>query len=281
MKDINIVLVNYLMIDSVVSAVSSLIKDAESCPFSIQISVADNSGNRDGIKESLAQNFPTIKYIDSGGNVGFGKGNNIGFKATEARYYFAINPDTIIPENSRVIERIVRYMDEHREIGAIGPKLINHDGTLQYTCFRFDLPSLLIKPLKQLNFDKKHRWAKRHVDKLEMKDFDHNETRPVDWVLAAAIVVRGEAAEQVGWFDEGYFMYMEDCDWCRVFWDNGWPVYYVQDIIIRHGHARDSAKVPGIFRALFANRLARVHLVSWLKYLWKWRGKHKYYAKLS
>lgn len=281
MRDLNIAIVNYHSKNDAIAAVSSLIRDMEQCPFDVQITIVDNSGNRDGIKDELKYNFPTVQYLDSGDNVGFGRGTNIGFKAAPARYYFALNADVIIPDNSRVIEKIIRFMDGRSEIGAIGPKLVNHDGSLQYTCFRFDLPSLLIKPLKQLNFDKKHRWAKRHVEKLEMRDFDHNETRPVDWVLGAAIVVRGEAVEQIGWFDEKYFMYMEDCDWCRVLWDRGWPVYYVHDIAIKHGHARDSARVPGIFRALFANRLARIHLASWFKYLWKWRGKHRYYAKLS
>jgi hypothetical protein len=64
-------------------------------------------------------------------------------------------------------------------------------------------------------------------------------------------------------------------------WEAGWPVYYVHDIEIKHMHARESAKIPGIFRALFKNKLARIHLVSWIKYLWKWRGNHKYYGALS
>jgi GT2 family glycosyltransferase len=132
-----------------------------------------------------------------------------------------------------------------------------------------------------MNLDKKYSFVKKYTDRLLMKDFDHEQTQPVDWVLGAALVVRKEVVDKIGWFDTRYFMYMEDCDWCRTMWENNWPVYYVHDIIIRHRHERESAKVPGIIRALIKNKLARIHLASWLKYLWKWRNTHKYYANIS
>ncbi len=279
MKDINIVFLNFLMKDDIIRAADSVFKDIIGCPYDVQVTVADNSQNKDKIKEALLEKFgDKVKYIDCGGNIGFGAGNNIGFKATPARYYFAINRDTVVPENTKVVERIIKFMDEHPKIGCIGPKLLNMDGTLQYSCYRFDLPSILIKPLKQINFDKKYAWVKKHADKLEMKDFDHNETRPVDWVLGAAMVVRQEVADKVGWFDERYFMYLEDADWCRRMWEANWPVYYVHDIVIMHVHARASALVPGVFNALFKNKLARIHFLSWLKFIWKWKGNNKYYS---
>lgn len=278
MKDIHLVLLNYYCKDNILNALDSIFQDIQSCPFTVAVTVSDNSHNGDGIRESLQEKFPQVRYIDTGGNVGFGQGNVVGFKSEEARYYFALNRDTRIPENTRVIERIIRFMDERSRIGCIGVKLLNMDGSLQYSCYRFDLPSILIKPFKQINFDKKYEWVKKHADKLEMRDFDHMSTRPVDWVLGAALVVRKEAVDQLGWFDDRYFMYLEDCDWCHRMWEAGWPVYYVHDIVIKHAHARDSAKVPGIFKALFQNKLARIHAFSWIKYLWKWRNSHKFYA---
>ncbi|MCX6780280.1 MAG: glycosyltransferase family 2 protein [Candidatus Magasanikbacteria bacterium] len=279
MKDINVVFLNFLMKDDIIRAVDSVFKDIANCSYDVQVTVADNSQNKDGIKESLNEKFGNkVKYIDCGGNIGFGAGNTMGFKATEARYYFSINRDTIIPENSEVIQRIIKFMDEHPKIGCIGPKLLNMDGSLQYSCYRFNLPAVLIKPLKQINFDKKYAWVKKHVDNLEMKDFDHNETRPVDWVIGAAMVVRQEVVKDIGWFDDRYFMYLEDADWCRRMWEANWPVYYVHDIVIVHMHARASAQVPGIFKPLFKNKLARIHFMSWLKYIWKWKGNNKYYS---
>lgn len=279
MKDINIVFLNFLMKDDIIRAVGSVFKDIANCQYDVQVTVADNSENKDNIREALFERFgDKVKYVDCGGNIGFGAGNNIGFKATPARYYFAINRDTIIPENTKAVERIIKFMDSHPKIGCIGPKLLNMDGSLQYSCFRFNLPAVLIKPLKQINLDKKYAWVKKHVDNLEMKDFDHNETRPVDWVIGAAMVVRQEVVNDIGWFDSRYFMYLEDADWCRRMWEANWPVYYVHDIVIMHMHARASAQVPGAFKALFKNKLARIHFISWLKYIWKWRGNNKYYS---
>lgn len=279
MKDINIVYVNYFTKDVLLKSVESLFCDISACPYDVQVTVVDNSLNKDNIKEILTEKFPQVLYINTQGNVGFGRGNSIGFQAVPARYYFALNTDTVVPPNSRAVERIIKFMDEHPKIGCIGPKLINTDGTLQSTCYRFDFWSILVKPFKQINFDKKYNWVKKYTNRLLMKDFDHNKNRPVDWVLGAAMVVRQEVVEEIGWFDERYFMYLEDCDWCRTMWDKGWPVYYVHDIIIQHTYARESAKIPGIIKALFKNKLARFHLLSWFYYMLKWRGKYKYYAE--
>ncbi len=275
MHDINIVFVNLRMAADIVQAVDSVIKDIAGSPYAVQITVVDNSNNSDGIREQLKL-FPNVQYIDAGGNVGFGKGNTIGFKATPARYYFALNRDTIIKDQSRTIERLIKFMDDHSRIGCIGPKLLNLDGSLQYSCYRFDLRSMLIKPLRHLQWDSKYAWVKRSIDRLLMRDFDHGETRPVDWVLGAAMVVRREVVEQIGWFDERYFAYLEDADWCRTMWANGWPVYYVHDIAIMHGHARASAKVPGLLMALIKNPTARIHAKSWLQYLWKWKKSFRF-----
>ena len=277
MKDINIVIVNYFSKDDISNAVASIFADLKNSNLTFQITVVDNSGNQDKIKEELATKFPAVKYIDSGANVGFSKGNNLGFNFCEARYYFAFNPDAYIPENSNVIKRMIKFMDENPKIGCVGPKILNDDGSLQHSCFRFNKSSILIKPFKHINWDKKHQKIKRYTEELEMKKFDHSETRPVDWVLGAAMMVRGEVAKKIGFFDERYFMYLEDCDWCIRMWEAGFPVYYLHDVIIKHKYKRDSSKTPGIFKALFRNRLARIHLSSWLKYVWKWRKIHKFY----
>lgn len=278
MKDINIVFVNYHMKDDILCAIESVVSDIADCPYDVQITVVDNSQNQDKIRESLSEKHPAVHYVDSGKNVGFGQGNTVGFQAAPARYYFSLNRDTVIPPNSKTIERIIQFMDGNKKIGCIGPKLVNTDESLQYACYRFDLASILIKPFRQLNLDQKYAFVQKHTDKLLMKDFDHNSTRPVDWVLGAALIVRKEVIDDIGWFDERYFMYMEDCDWCRTMWDHGWPVYYVHDIVIKHRHERASAHVPGLFKALWKNKMARVHALSWLKYLWKWRKTHKFYT---
>ena len=277
MKDLNIVFVNYFCKDDILKAVDSVVRDVRDCRYDVQVTVVDNSSNQDAIGRELYHRFPQVKYINAGRNTGFGQGNVMGFQATPARYYFALNRDTTLLPDTKTIERLIGFMDAHPKIGCIGPKLVDADGNLQPVCFRFDLGSILIKPFKHINWDKRYGWVKKYTDRLHMADFDHNETRPVDWVLGAAMLVRHEVPQAIGWFDERYFMYMEDCDWCRTMWERGWPVYFVHDIVIEHRYARESARVPGLLRAVLKNKLARIHLASWIKYMWKWRGTHKYY----
>jgi len=281
MFDLNIVIVNFLTKAQVENAVRSVLVDLASSPLSAQITVVDNSQNIDGVKEALASHGNKVKFVDALGNIGFGAGNNLGFRAVRARYQMILNPDTIVPHGARVLERLVKFMDDHPQVGAAGPKLLYPDDSTQYSCYRFDRPSILIKPFKHINWDKKYKFIKKYVDRLEMKDWEHNETRPVDWLLGAALILRSAAVQKVGMFDGRYFMYLEDCDLCQTLWENGIPVYYVHDIAITHHHERLSAAVPGALTALVKNKLARIHLASWVKYLWKWRQKHKYYVKLS
>ena len=280
MKDIHIVIVNYLMKNDVVEILHNVFDDIKDSAIDVAVTVVDNSQNQDGIKQQLLQ-FEAVNYIDAHANIGFGKANNLGFRSQEARYYFSLNPDTKIDKDQQVIKRMVDFMDANKKIGAIGPKVLHFDGTLQYTCYRFNLSSIMVKPFRQLKLDKKFKTIKKYVDQLEMRDFDHNKTQPVDWVLGAAMIVRKEVTDKIGWFDERYFMYLEDCDWCRRMWEANYSVYYVHDIVIKHRHGRGSAKVPGVFTALIKNKLARIHLASWLKFLWKWRGNNKYYEKIS
>lgn len=281
MKDLNIVIVNFKMREDVMKLTDSLFADLEGVNKDVQITVVDNSLNEDGIHDELRAQNKGVKYIDAGGNIGFGRANEIGFKATPATYYLTLNPDTVIPSGRQTVLRLLQFMDDHKQIGCVGPKLLNMDGTLQYTCYRFDLSSILIKPFKHIGFGDRFVWAKRAIHRLEMRDFDHESTRPVDWIQGAAMMIRADAVKDVGWFDDRYFMYFEDCDWCRSLWDAGWPVYYVHDIEMYHKHTRGSSHVAGALRAVVKNKLARTHLRSMIQYLLKWKGHHKYYGAIK
>lgn len=276
---LNIVVVNYLTKDDVFRLLQEIQDDLGEDASRVQVTVVDNSLNKDGIHDDLRSSYPSVKYIDAGGNVGFGKANTIGFKATPAEYYLTLNPDISFPPERRgVIRSMIRFLETHPRVGCIGPRLLDEDGSLQYSCYRFDVQSILVKPLKHIGLTQRYKRLRTRLARLEMHDFDHDSTRPVDWVQGAAMMVRHEAAADVGWFDERYFMYFEDCDWCLRFWNGGWPVYYVHDIVLTHRHTKGSGQVRGVLRALVQNPLARAHVRSWLRYLWKWRQHHHYYG---
>ena len=123
-----------------------------------------------------------------------------------------LNPDVRCEPGS--IDALVRFMDAHPEAGAAGPKLLNLDGSLQWSCRMFSTP--LLFALRGLGLE--HR--------LE---------------LGAALIARREAIAEVGGMDEGYFLYCEDQDWCYRMWTRGWTVYYVPDSVMMHAHRRASS----------------------------------------
>lgn len=273
MKDVNIVIVNYNMREKIEKCLSSLFVELNDSNLDVNVVVVDNRPE-DGVEELLKNKFPTVDYIRQETNPGFGFSQNLGMKSCKASYYFALNPDTEFQKGQKTIERLFNFMEENPKVGMTGPKLIYPDNSLQYSCWRFPP---LFQPFYQRTKLGKTRRGEKKVSYHHMKDFGHDETIPVDAIMGSAMFARKEAVDQVGMFDDRFFMYYEDIDWCRRMWDAGWPVYYVHDIVLMHIHGRGSAKVSGVFRALIRNKLARIHVSSWIKYLWKWRGTSKFY----
>ena len=273
MYDINIVIVNWKMKDDVEKCLRTLYADLADGGLSVVTQIIDNSENADGIKEMLAVKFPQVIYTGSGGNIGFGKAQNLGFKKIAARFYLALNPDIEFIGESNTFKRLMEFMEKNPQAGIIAPKLLNSDGTIQDSCYRF--PPLTAQLARRAGLDKKFNFFKKRVDYYLMRDFNHSKTAAVDWVMGSFMLVRKELADKIGFFDDRYFMYFEDCDWCRRTWRAGFKVFYVHDIIIKHGHRRESAG-RSVWQSIFKNQVSRIHLKSWAKYFWKWGIKKEH-----
>ncbi|MEK7606684.1 MAG: glycosyltransferase family 2 protein [Patescibacteria group bacterium] len=269
MYDIVAVSVNYKMKEKILEMLRSLFLDIASTSLSVQVVVVDNASG-DGIARAIAVEFPQVRCIENTENLGFGAANNLVLRAFDARYFFLINPDIVFPTGQGVFEKMFVFMEAHPKIGLTAPKLILGNGVVQYSSLRF--PGFWDHPLYRLGVHDKYSWANRRVARLLMTDFNREKTLPVDWATGAALFVRAKALKHIGAFDERFFMYYEDCDLCRRFWQAGWPVYYKGDIVLSHGYERASAKVPG-FKSLWQNRLTRTHFESLVKYWWKWKWK--------
>lgn len=274
MFDVNVVIVNYKMKEQVDRCLSSLFRDIQNSGLPAHVTVVDN-GSDERIEDLLQRDYANIKYILHKKNLGFGKAQNSGLQGIEAKYHFVLNPDTVFLTGQSVIRKLYDFMEANPRAGIIGPKIIYPDGTRQNSCYRF--PRFL-QPVYSRTKLGQIGQGRKTADHYFMRDFEHNQTIPVDWVMGAAMFVRQQAIDEVGLFDERFWMYAEDSDWCRRMWEKQWLVYYVHDIVIKHEHGRGSAKVQGIIKSLLKNKLARAHLKSWLRYMWKWRANHKYYV---
>lgn len=254
--------------DQITQSLRTLFANMEEADLRVCVVIVDN-GSRDTVEE-LEQQFPDVRIIKQEQNEGFGKSHNKAMRAIEAEYYFILNPDTEFANGGGFLHAMHTYMEQHLTVGIAGPKILYPDGSLQYSCYRF--PTFLQPLYSRTNLGRRGK-GKEIADMFLMKDFDHNQTIPVDWVMGSAMFVRKSAIDRVGMFDDRFWMYAEDSDWCRRMWQHNWEVHYVHHLFIKHSHGRASAKVPGIITALIKNKYARAHLISWMKYFWKWRGK--------
>jgi GT2 family glycosyltransferase len=164
---------------------------------------------------------------------------------------------------------MVEYLADHKDIWMLGPQLLNFNGTIQESCFRFHKISTI---LLRRTFLGKTRWGQKELARFLMKDFDRQSAREIDWILGAALMVKRQALERVGLMDEQFFLYFEDTDWCRRFWKKGLKVVYFPEARMHHYHGRFSKKTSGLMD-LFVNKYTWIHIFSAIKYFWKYRGK--------
>jgi hypothetical protein len=264
--DLSIVIVNYNTRGLLKYCLKNILE--LNLPFDFEIIVVDNNSQDSSVEimKSLYLTNPKIRLIESKQNLGYSAGNNLAIKKAKGKYLFIFNPD--IKPLPGSIDKLYDFMEQHPQVGLAGPKLINADGSLQYSCFRFPkflIPVFRRTPLGRLPF------ARKKIDWYLMKNWDHNETKPVDWLLGSALVVRKDALERVGLFDERFYLYFSDVDWAKRFWLNDYQVYYVAPAQVIHLHRRESADTNWL-ESLF-DKVTRIHIKEWLKYFWKYRNK--------
>ncbi len=259
--NLSVVIVNYKTPKLLMQCLQSLQHEA---PEVRDVIVIDNSSG-DGSIALLKNKYPWVRRIASPINAGFGRGVNWGITNARNPYILILNPDVIAQNGS--LQQLYSELQRNPTVGLIAPQLRSPEGTLQYSCCRFQTPLLVLFRRSWLG---KTRFGIRRLDHFLMKDYDHSRPRNVDWVIGGCMLVRRQALEQVGLIDERFFMYFEDMDWCRRFWQNGWLVRYEPRAVMIHHHRRQSASRPGL-RGLL-NPLGRIHLISGLKYFYKHIG---------
>lgn len=259
--DLSIVILNYKSKGFTMACLKS-IKEANFGNLKYEVFVVDNDSD-DSIGEILAWQYPDIKFVQNKKNLGMGAGNNVGIRKALGKYIVVMNPDTLVFPNTFL--KLYQYMEENSAVGAAGPMQLNPDKSIQDSCYR---RHGLLTPLYRRMFLGNFSFAKKDISRFLMNDFKHNSIKEVDWLLGSFLFLRAESLKDAGMFDERYFMYFEDTDLCRSFWQKKWKVIYNPQAKIIHNHNRDSAKTP--WYKFFSNKATRCHIISWLKYLRKW-----------
>lgn len=222
----------------------------------LELIVVDNTG-RDGCAEYVREVWPSACMIVNEAPRGLGANINRAVAESDGRYLLIMNPDVVLLPGA--IETMVEYLDHHPDVGACGPKTRYPDGSLQATCRRF--PKWTTVFWRWLRLDRVAQPA--FYREFLMLDCDHDEAQAVDWVMGSCMLVRAQSFAAVGGFDEGFFLYYEDIDFCRRLWQEGIGIHYVPDAVVIHAYQRTSGE------SLF-NAMTLVHLKSILRY----RRKH-------
>ncbi len=233
MLDLSIVIVNYNTKEFLKRCINSLLDfppAGGSKKVNYEIIVVDNASS-DNSSEMVKKEFPKIDLISNKKNVGFSKANNQGIKKSEqSRYVLFLNPDTIVSKNT--LEKMIQFMDENKDAGASTCKLLMPNGEIDDASHRgFPTPWNAFCHFSGLSkiFPKS-----KVFNSYNLGFMDLSKTHEIDALTGAFMLVRREAGEQAGWWDEDYFFYGEDIDFCYELKSKGWKIYYVPEVSILH-----------------------------------------------
>ncbi|MEX0783022.1 MAG: glycosyltransferase family 2 protein [Dehalococcoidia bacterium] len=231
-------------------------------PGAMEHTVVVDNASGDGTLEAVERHFPRVRRVQKQRNIGFAGGANAGIRAlAECDVVVLLNPDTMLLDGG--LEEAAEYLREHDEVGVLGARIENVDGTLQPSCRAFPghLTALFNRHSVATKYLPGNRWSERYL----MTDWDHTTVRPVDWVSGACMIIHRRAIERAGVLDAHYFFSIEDVDYCRRVRDAGLEVMYFPMARVRHrvgGSSRNNA-----YRAMAAH-----HRGMWHYYTTHMRG---------
>jgi GT2 family glycosyltransferase len=288
MLDLGIVIVNYNVRDLLRDCLASVYESHGDVAF--EVCVVDN-GSADGSADMVADEFPQVCIIRAE-NRGYAAGNNLGLRAfgfgedgagggdggrvsslpARPRHVLLLNPDTILPPSA--LADMLSFLDEHPRAGAVGPRLVREDGSLDRACRRsFPTPKVAAYRLSGLSrlFPRSERFGRYNLTYLSPEV-----TTEVDSVVGAFMLVRGEVLAEVGLLDEQFFMYAEDLDLCYRIKEQGWEVWYNAEVTVLHYKGQSSRQRSAFANVKFYETMRLFHdkhfkqqtffLVNWLIY---------------
>jgi GT2 family glycosyltransferase len=228
----------------------------ENCRVPAEIIVVDNASH-DGTPEWVREHFPECHLVETGANLGFAYGINVGITLARGRYLFLVNSDVkILP---RCVENLLELMEANPDVALAGPQMRGPDGSIGRSTMRF--PTLWSSMCRALALDSVFPRTQTFAGHL-MGDFDHRRSRDVEVLNGWFWVVRRQALEQVGALDEQFFMYGEDMDWCYRFRKAGWRNIFCAESAAVHYGGASSALSP----ARFYVEKQRANLQYWKKH---------------
>jgi GT2 family glycosyltransferase len=256
--DVSVVISNYNTRDKLRVCLRSVLRDLRRSRLRFEVIVVDDAST-DGSGEMVSSKYPSVRLLGTGVNCGYAKANNIGMRASSGAAVFLLNSDTLIIPGA--ISAMHRALWETPRLCAVGPKLLNRDGSVQRSCWRFPMIGLIGNTLLLFTF---RLWD-------DYRSWDPRADREVDWVSSAAWMVRRSALDDVGVFDEAFWVYGVDVDWAVRARRKGYQfLLAARARVVHYGRSSWSTMRAGLRRDLLRSqdRIFRKHygLSGWLFY---------------
>jgi hypothetical protein len=248
--DLSVILVYYKTREHLIGCLEAVY--ADSAGLQTEVVVVDND-SRDGIAGVLGERFPAVRLRANARNLGYARAVNQGLADSTGEFALVMNPDCVVRPGALAV--LVGHLREHPRTAIVGPKLLNSDGSLEYSArafpdhltFLFNRYSLLTRLFPN------NRFSRRYM----LTDWDHAAVRDVDWMSGACLLVRRTAIEEAGPMDDKFFMFNEDVDWCRRMRLAGWGVTCVPDAVAVHSIGASRGKVSP--RVIYGRHLGMIH----------------------
>jgi GT2 family glycosyltransferase len=252
--DLSVIIVSWNANNYLFKCIESLYKTLKNSKA--EIIVVDNASN-DGSPEMVCSQFPHVKLIRNTENLGFAKANNIGIRQCTGKHIALINSDVEVLNDC--LGKLIGYMRQNSDIGMLGPQILDSEGNIQRSCMGF--PSLWNTFCRTFALDVLFPNMK-FFSCYMMSYWSHNTTREVDVINGCFWLIRRQAIDQVGLLDERYFMYSEDKDWSKRFWDAHWRVVYYPEAKAIHYGGGSSSNAP----IKFSIEMLKANLQYWKKH---------------
>jgi GT2 family glycosyltransferase len=252
--DLTFIIVSWNTRDYLLRCLQTIKQDVGSS--TAEIIVVDNASSDDSVS-AVRSHFPDVVVVQSEKNLGFAKANNVGLHLARGKYICLVNSDVEVLQGC--IPRMLEYMQEHPEIGVLGPRVLNEDLSIQQSCKK--APSIWTAFCRTCGLDSLFPDSDFFASEmLVVRSLDR--IRPVDILSGCFWMVRAEAIQEVGKLDEAFFIYSEDKDWCMRFWKAGWRVIYFPEARAIHFGGASSSRDPQYFSV----EMCRANLQYWKKY---------------
>lgn len=222
--ELSVLIVNYNARDPLRNCLTSLYQSTSLRP--LEVVVVDNDSG-DGSVTMLREHFPEVRVIASQENVGFARANNVAMREAGGRFHLLLNNDTLVPPGA--IDTMLRILRDRPDVGALGPRLRSEDGSVQVSFGKMvGFRAEAVQKLLQRSCQSGNRLLRSYVERRSRK-----ETHP-DWVSGACMMLRSDLPPDARFFDEAFFMYLEDVDLCQRIRKHGFKILYTPEAEIVH-----------------------------------------------